>query len=221
MPGLRSRHAEFLAISDALKRCRGEEFEDHGHPAVMLDRATGPSTRVWGWWSGGSRPLPCLLWSGERGWCATVVEPDDIDGPGYDVPFWSHRIKQIDLALANALGPFRSLTMLELYTAADTTLALGPFGQVVKDALLWGIVQLRAARTHVDVHAVPATPPSKAAILGGGGFVDEELAVHALVPTLAKPRTFGLRNSFKDPGIAALVRALTEVRLSDRSSAGE
>jgi len=87
-----TRLTEFWVLSDALKQCRGRDFEGHRHPAVVVDRATGPSVRVWGWWTQDNPAIPCLLWCGQRGWSATLVEPDELDSPGYELAFWSHRI---------------------------------------------------------------------------------------------------------------------------------
>jgi len=169
---------------------------------------------MWGWWTAGEWPSPCMLWSGERGWSATVVEPDQVDGPGYELAHWSHRIKLLDLAIANAIGPYRSLSLLELNVAADTTLGLGAGGPAVREALLWGIVQLRAARAQRTAPARAAGSQTDLGLYGGHGTVDEELARYALVPTLAKPRTSLSRTEHKDPSVTALVQALAEVRLS-------
>lgn len=212
-----AREADFFSVSDALKRLRGEEFEAHAHPAVLVDRATDPGIRVWGWWTPGERPFPCMLWSGERGWSASAVEPDEMDAPGYELAHWSHRIKLLDLAIANAIGPYRTLSLLELNVAADTTLGLGPGGPVVRDALLWGIVQLRAARAaQRTAHARVSAKVADQALQGRHGTVDEELARYALVPTLAKPRTTSTQDEHKDPNVTALVQALTDVRLTGR-----
>lgn len=215
MATTKTAREEFLALSDALKRCRGQEFEEHSHPAALLERATSPSVRVWGWWTNSDRELPCLLWCSERGWFATVVEPDGIDEPGYELSFWSHRVKLLDLALANALGPHPTLGLLELHVAADSTLVLGPYGSAVREALLWGIFQLRAARQgsrQCNVTAGGDRPATSTA----AGMVDEELAQHALIPSLAKKRnsSTGVRPVQKDPAVDALIRALSEVRLT-------
>jgi hypothetical protein len=205
------RRAEFLMLSDALKQCRGQDFENHGHPGVVFDRATGPSIRVWGWWTQDEPAIPCLLWCGEHGWSATVVEPDELDGPGYELAFWSHRIKLLDLALANALGPYPSLRELELHVAADTALGLGSHGSRMTEALSWGIVQLRAARAQ-RLRDSSETRGRQPAAKTFGGMVDEELVRHALVPSLAKPKVLQIRKR-KDPAVEALVRALCTIRL--------
>lgn len=204
---------EYLSISDAMKRCRGEEFEQYDHPAVLLDRVTDDSVRVWGWWTKTDPALPCLLWSGPRGWSITVVEPDEIGAPGYELAHWSHRVKLLDLAFANALGPHRTLDLLELYVAADTTLALGPDGPGIREALIWGMVQLRAARAQTGGRIEGSV----------SGAVDDELAQHELSPTFAKPRpnTSTDRDRHKDPVMGALVRALSEFRLTGNLAALE
>ena len=180
--------AQYLTLSEGLKRLPGSEFEKHRHPAVVLDRATGPDVRVWGWWSGGDGKLPCLLWADALGWSATVVEPDAFDSEGYERVFWSHRIKLLDLALANAIGPCKKLAGLELRVAGDTSFGLDAAWAVPTGALLWGIVQLRAARAHrghiaggATVSLLPTTPDTH-------GVMDDELARHGLFPTLPKRR---------------------------------
>lgn len=180
--------AQYLTLSEGLKRLPGSEFEKHRHPAVVLDRATGPDVRVWGWWSGGDTELPCLLWTDDQGWSATVVEPDAFDSEGYERVFWSHRIKLLDLALANAIGPCKKLADLELRVAGDTSYGLDAAWADPHGALLWGIVQLRAARAHrghivggARVCMLPTTPDMH-------GVMDEELARYGLVPTLPKRR---------------------------------
>lgn len=200
---------EFFALSDALKRYRGYEFEQPSHPAVLLDRATGSTAQVWGWWAATpDRQVPCILWCTDRGWSTTAVEPDEIGAPGYELAHWSHRIKLLDLALANAYGPHSSLGKLELHVAADTALPLGQYGPVIREAMLWGIVQLRAAysrarrSTSKDIGAGPASD-----------HVDLELARHALVPTFPKKTPNAKkRKVHKDPSLDALVQALTEIR---------
>jgi hypothetical protein len=117
--------AEYLALSERLKELRGVDFETHGHPAVLLDRTTSARTRVWGWWADGANRDPCLLWASERGWSVTVVEAGALDSEGYERAFWSHRIHLLDLALANALGPFRTLEQLELGVAASDSFGFG------------------------------------------------------------------------------------------------
>jgi hypothetical protein len=207
-----TRLTEFLMLSDALKQCRGRDFESHHHPAVVFDRATGPSVRVWGWWTQDNPAIPCLLWCGERGWSATLVEPDELDGPGYELAFWSHRIKLLDLALANALGPHPTLGELELHVAADASLPLEQHGSRRREAMLWGIRQLRIARSQHHRRTPESPTPSDAET--HGGRVDEELGRHALIPTLAKPRVHENRKH-KDPAVDALVRALCNLRLGD------
>ena len=212
--------AEFLSLGDDLKRCRGQEYEDHDHPAVLMDRATNPSVRVWGWWADTEPRLPCILWSSERGWSATVVEPDGIDAPGYELAYWSHRVKLLDLALANALGPFRTLTSLELHVAGDTTPPiLDPHAFHLREALLWGIVQLRAARVQEPYPGVAEV--SLATVRGpvGAGRIDDELTKHALAPTIAKRRKSTRWDTHKDPAVGALVRALSRLRLVDHRTA--
>jgi len=208
-----TRQTEFLMLSDALKQCRGRDFESHHHPAVVFDRATGPLVRVWGWWTQDDPAIPCLLWCGERGWSATLVEPDELDGPGYELAFWSHRIKLLDLALASALGPHPTLGELELHVTADASLPLVQHGSKRNTAMLWGIRQLRLARSPHLRRAPESPAPSGAEI--HGGLIDEELRRHALIPTLAKPRVLDNRKH-KDPAVDALIRALCNMRLGDR-----
>lgn len=215
----RTRQAEFLRLSDALKQCRGTEFESHTHPGVVFDRATGASVRVWAWWSRGEPAIPCLLWCSEPGWSATVVEPDNLGSPGYELGFWSHRIKLLDLALANGLGPYPTLGELELQVSVDGVFGEGPDGSRLQDAMLWGIRQLRAARSQ-STSTAAGCPTLVAAGGQGGGVVDEELVRHGLVPSLAKPRVKDKRRH-KDPAMDALVRALCNVRLGDHTWADE
>lgn len=181
---LPASQAQYLALSAALSEFTGRAFEEHRHPAVLLDRATGASTRVWGWWAQTDPPLPCLLWSGEHGWSAAVVEPDDLDSEGYERDFWAHRIKLLDIALANALGPYPSLEDLELRVNAAASFGAGHHDDLVRRAMRWGILQLRAARARfgASLHDADRLGPA------GDGSVDEELARHALLPTLSKPR---------------------------------
>jgi hypothetical protein len=208
----RTRQTEFLMLSDALKECRGRDFENHNHPAVVFDRATGPSVRVWGWWTAGDPAIPCLLWCGERGWSATLVEPDELDGPGYELRFWSHRIKLLDVALANCLGPCATLGELERRVASDVSLARELDGSRMDASLLWGIRELRFARSQ-RLRATTGDP-GRLNKRSYSGVVDEELQRHGLVPTLAKPKVLDTRNH-KDPAVDALVRALCNVKLSD------
>ena len=211
MIAVTASQAQYLWFSDALKRLPGQAFENHRHPAVVLDRVSGASTRVWGWWTPstpGTPALPCLLWCGEHGWSATVVEPDMFDTAGYERVFWSHRIKLLDLALANAIGPCQSLEDLEMSAAAEASFGIGVPGSVVRAAMLWGIVQLRSARA---ANLGQVTEPR----LGGpaerpqAGVIDEELTRHALVPTLAKH--VGRRRHRKDRTVDALIRALINI----------
>jgi hypothetical protein len=173
-----------MALSDALKRLPGELFEAHGHPAVLLDRATSPAVRFWGWWANSDRQLPCLLWCSERGWFATVVRPDEIGAPGYELCLWSHRIKLLDLALANALGPRPSLGVLEL------NLLLGACRTPTTEAMLWGIVQLRAAHQRAGRTSMRRHEGTSRAL---AGKFDDELARHGLLPTSFKKGIPGRR----------------------------
>jgi hypothetical protein len=179
--------AQYLSLSNRLKRLAGEDFEIHRHPAVILDRASGPTVRVWGWWSA-EHELPCLLWCGDLGWSTTVVMPDAFDSEGYERVFWSHRIKLLDLALANAIGPGRTLEELELRVASDPGHGLDASWSSLKGSLLWGILQLRAARAqrsrlvHGGAVVTPTTGPEPY------GATDEELLRHGLLPTLPKSR---------------------------------
>lgn len=182
---LSASQAQYLALSAALSEFTGRAFEAHRHPAVLLDRATGPSTRVWGWWAETDPPLPCLLWSGEHGWSATVVEPDDLDSEGYERDFWAHRIKLLDIALANALGPYPTLEDLELRVNGAASFGIGNRDDATRHAMRWGVLQLRAARARFGT---PLANPDQCTV-AGSGTVDEELARHALLPTLPKPRS--------------------------------
>jgi hypothetical protein len=203
---------QYLNLTESLKRLPGTDFERHRHPAVLLDRATGPDFRVWGWWSGVDRELPCLLWAGELGWSATVVEPDGFDSEGYERVFWAHRVKLLDLALANAVGPCRTLEDLELRVASHTSDTAGISWSVPRRALLWGILQLRAARAHrasiVGTGGGRRRPLS--AVSGAAGSVDEELVRYGLVPSLAKSRMPSL-DAFE---VAVGLRPLREAVLS-------
>jgi hypothetical protein len=178
-------HAQYLLFSEALKDLPGRQFEQHRHPAVVLDRTTGPATRVWGWWTQGWPARPCLLWSSGRGWGTTVVEPDLFGAEGYERAFWSHRIKLLDLALARALGPFATLEDLEVHVAL-TGFGLGSDGAQHQAAVLWGIRHLRAAKASNPRGT--ARPSGRPAGAGDEGAVDDDLARHALIPTLAKSR---------------------------------
>jgi hypothetical protein len=209
-PGL----AQYLLLSEQHKQLPGSSFENHHHPAVVLDLATGPTVRVWGWWTDetdGHPALPCLLWAGELGWSATVVEPDVFDSQGYERAFWSHRIKLLDLALANALCPCRTLEQLELHLA-DESLGADSWAPGLRGALVWGVLQLGAARALHEGGAAPATGPWRADEVRG--TVDEELVAHGLGPMSAKA---GLAGAVSGPlGLAALMEAVAEVPRSRR-----
>jgi hypothetical protein len=213
------KQAEYLLLSEKLKRLPGFEFEKYYHPAVVLDRAFGPDFRVWGWWTGSDHALPCLLWVGELGWSATVVEPDMLDGQGYDCAFWSHRIKLIDLALANALGPCKTLKDLELRVAGDVSHGLDASWTGLKEGLLWGIIQLRVARAQrgriMSSGARWSPMPAGAAMREA---MDQELAQHLLLPTMPKSR-FGSRTA-GPVARGAVIRPLTPTVLSPSSTPG-
>jgi hypothetical protein len=204
--------AEYLALSERLKLLRGMDFEQHGHPAVVLDRATSPSTLVWGWWADVRPAIPCILWASERGWSVTVVEAGALDSEGYERAFWSHRITLLDLALANAIGPFPTLEQLELNVAADGSFGLGPWACELREAVLWGIGQLQAvqASRHRGRGTEPYPGPT-----GGPCSVDQELSLHGLAPTNVKSRRSV--ESAQEAGLEALLRAVrrTDTRLSD------
>ena len=209
MTTLTAGQAQYLLLSEQLKQLAGSRFETLHHPAVVLDLATGSSTRVWGWWtdeSDGHPALPCLLWAGELGWSATVVEPDVFDSEGYERAFWSHRIKLLDLALANALGPYPTLEQLELHVA-DESLGADSWHVELRGALLWGILEQVAAGARDDRIAVSAIRPWSGNDLRG--TVDEELVVHGLAPMSAKARLDDAEPG--RPGLAALMRAVAEV----------
>jgi hypothetical protein len=198
---------EYLALSDSLKQLPGVQFETHGHPAVILDRATPSSTLVWGWWAEAAPPVPCLLWASPRGWSATVVEPGAFDSEGYERAFWSHRITLLDLALANAIGPFPTLDRLERTIAVDDSFGAGAWAVQLTSAVLWGVRQLREARSGSRGRASSErrpTPPATAARC----VVDAELALHALVPTLAKAP-----GSPETAGVEALLGAVRKAAL--------
>jgi hypothetical protein len=203
---------EYLFLGDRLKQLRGSDFETNDHPAAVLDRATGPGVRVWGWWADAESPIPCLLWASERGWSATVVEPCALDSEGYERPFWAHRVNLLDLALANAIGPVPTLEQLELNVAADDSFGFGVLAQRLRSAVLWGILQQRAARMRgVRFGAGPACPEGTAIT---GCSVDEELTRLALVPTLVK-RRWSIE-PVPDTGVQALFRAVR--RWQERST---
>lgn len=166
--------AEYLALSNSLKRLPGTDFEDHDHPAVVLDRATGPTTRVWGWWADNQPPLPCLLWVSERGWSATVVEPDALDSEGYERAFWSHRVNLLDIALACALGPYPTLDELEEQIAIEGAFGFGERGDRLQAAVHWGIVQLRAAQS---ARGACPTAPGVCPLEGGQDSVAVDLGL--------------------------------------------
>lgn len=196
---------QYLVLSESLKRLPGTHFERHRHPAVLLDRATGPDLRVWGWWSGGDRELPCLLWAGDLGWSATVVEPDGFDSEGYERVFWAHRVKLLDLALANAVGPCRTLEDLELRVASHASNGAGTSWSEPRRALMWGILQLRAARAHrASIVGAGARARPLRAVPGAAGSVDEELLRQGLVPSLAKSRMPSLAAFEHAAGIGTL-----------------
>jgi len=209
---LDERRTQYLSLSDALKRLPGEAFEDHDHPAVLLDRVAGPSVRVWGWWTPGTVQRPCLLWCGDAGWSATVVEPVMFDPSGYELRFWTHRIQLLDVALANALGPYPTLEDLEVHVAAESSFGIGPESPRLRRAVLWGIFELRAARARARGHVRDAVPLRD--FDTHGGRVDAELAKHALSPSVPKPRLTG-RRKHKDPAVGAVVRALRNLRSQD------
>jgi hypothetical protein len=206
--------AQYLLLSGALMRLPGRTFEVHGHPAVVLDIATGPRTRVWGWWAPetAERPaVPCLLWAGELGWSATAVEPDMFDSEGWERAFWSHRIKLLDLALAGALGPFPTLEDLQLQVTAEADAGPGYRAEEVTGALLWGILRLRAARARQSEVAVGARPRLLPPFVVAQGMVDEELSGHDLGPDVVKTRVEG-----GDRGLAALLQAVNDVPAEPR-----
>ena len=194
--------AEYVALSDRLKHLRGVDFETHDHPAVVLDRATSPATRVWGWWADAEPRLPCLMWASERGWSITVVEPGALDSEGYERALWSHRIHLLDLALANAMGPFTTLEELEVAVSTESSFGLGSWGTDVRSAVLWGVAQLRTARAPRR----RSEPNRPAAVRPAHASVDEELARCGLVPTLAKGR--GTVDPVQEAGLEALLRAV-------------
>jgi len=200
------RQAQYLLLSDLLMLVPGSEFERHPHPATVLDLATGPRTSVWGWWSeplDAAAAVPCLLWAGDLGWSATTVEPDVFDTQGYECSVWSHRIKLLDLAVANATGPFRTLDELRRRVSDDIDPALGDRSAALAGALLWGISQQQAARSRLgDVAGVPAIP---AAALRGA--VDDTLDRQHLGPERVK-----VRLECPGTGLQGLVRAIDQVR---------
>ena len=209
MTTLTPGQSQYLLLSERLKQLPGSKFETHHHPAVIVDLATGPSTRVWGWWTDeteGQPALPCLLWAGELGWSATVVEPDVFDSEGYERSFWSHRIKLLDLAIANALGPCPTLEQLELHVAADESFGPSARAGQLRGALLWGILELEAARARSD-HTGALSGPRPTGDLRG--TVDEELVAHMLSPAFAKAGNDDVEPGHR--GLAALMHAVSEV----------
>jgi hypothetical protein len=200
------RKAQYLLLSGLLMLVPGAAFERHPHPATVLDLATGPRTSVWGWWSEpleGGAPVPCLLWAGELGWSATTVEPDVFDTEGYECSFWSHRIKLLDLAVANATGPLPTLDELRQRVSADVDPDLGERSAAMAGALLWGILQQQAARTRLgDVVGDRSVPPTMIR-----GAVDDTLDRGHLGPDRVK-----VRLEQTDAGLAGLLRAVNQVR---------
>jgi hypothetical protein len=174
----------FLLFSELLEDIPGREYEQHRHPAVILDRAMGPGTQVWGWWTRGRPARPCLLWCGERGWGAAVVDPQLLGLGPYEHASWPHRIRMLDRALATALGPYPTLDELERHIPS-AGLDHGRDDCDISAAVSWGVRTLRAARmTNRRVgRRLPREFPLGAEI---HGELDEELARHALIPTLAK-----------------------------------
>jgi len=213
-PAVSAGPSEYLALSDCLKQLPGADFETHGHPAVVLDRATPDSTRVWGWWAQAEPPVPCMLWASDRGWSATVVEPGAFDSEGYERAFWSHRINLLDLALANAIGPFPTLDRLELNVAVDSSFGAGAWAVQLTSSVLWGVHQLRDAHAGGRASAAGASRPGMP-ITAARCAVDPELALHALVPTLAKPP-----GSVDMAGVEALLNAVRRAALRSVHSTG-
>jgi hypothetical protein len=185
--------AEYLSLSDCLKRLPGSEFETHDHPAVVLDRATGPSTQVWGWWADDESTLPCLVWRSARGWSAAVVEPDELDSEGYERPSWTHRVKLLDLALATAIGPCATIAELESQVAADGSFGFGENAEDVQMAVLSGLVRLRA--THAGHGSVEP--------------VELEDARRGLVPTRGRTGIFARRRRQVSRGRRRAIMAQT------------
>lgn len=200
------RQTQYLLLSGLLMMLPGVAFERHPHPAMVLDLATGPRTSVWGWWSepiDGEPPVPCLLWAGDLGWSATTVEPDIFDTDGYERSFWSHRIKLLDLAIANATGPFPTLEELGRRVSEDLDLDLGDRAAALAGALLWGIVQQQAARARLgDVAGELTVPPVVIR-----GTVDDALDREHLGPDRVK-----VRLERTDAGLDGLLRAVHQVR---------
>jgi hypothetical protein len=139
----------------------------------------------------------------ELGWGATTVEPDVFDAEGYECPSWSHRIKLLDLAVANATGPFPTLEALRRRVNDDIDPHLGDRAVALGGALLWGILQQQAARTRLgDVTGDPGIPT--AAVRGA---VDDALDRAQLGPDRVK-----IRLERPDAGLAGLLRAVDQVR---------
>ena len=175
---------QHLLFSEALKDIPGCQYEQHRHPAVILDRATGSETQVRGWWTRGRPARPCLLWSAARGWGATAVAPEVVGADGYERVFWSHRVKLLDLALARAMGPYPTLQELELQVPS-AGFGPGQDGGELLEGLLWGVRLLRGAH-RMDRGADSRPWRTVRRDAGIEGEVDEELARHALIPTLGK-----------------------------------
>lgn len=201
---------EYVAVSERLKHLRGADFETHGHPAVILDRATSPATQVWGWWAESEPRLPCLLWAGERGWSITVVEPGALDSEGYERAFWAHRIHLLDLALANAMGPFHTLDELELAVSTESSFGLGCWGVEIRSAVRWGVRQLKTARARGRRTGMGPDPAGAAA---AHASVDQELTRCGLVPTL--PKNGCAVESAQEAGLEALLRAVARAGQRD------
>jgi hypothetical protein len=184
-------HTQYLLFSEVLKDIPGRQYEQHRHPAVIFDRVTGPGTQVWGWWTRGTPARPCLLWSGGRGWGATVVEPEVDGADGFERASWSRRIRMLDRALEYACGPYPSLEELEVQVPS-AGLDLGRGGGELAGGLLWGVRRLRAAHL-TDRSTDSSTKHGFLLEAWIDGTVDEELARHALIPTLAKARLHSRR----------------------------
>jgi hypothetical protein len=204
------RRTEYLVLSGLLTVVPAGTCARHRHPAHVLDLATGPRTSVWGWWAepvGGESPVPCLLWAGELGWSAAAVEADTLDGRGYATSSWSQRATLLDLALANATGPFRTVDQLCQRVSDDVHPDLGDRSAAVAGALLWGILQQQAARTRLGHVATGSRVPRVAV----RGVVDDALDRGHLSPDRVK-----VRLERPDVGLDGLLRAVEEVRAGAR-----
>lgn len=137
---------------------------------------------MWGWWAKGRPDFPCLLWCSERGWSAAVVEPECASADGYELSEWRRRIDLLERALQGAPGPHPSLGMLELQ------LVLSPNEHGAREALLWGIVHLRAAQQRAIRGAPPKREEDGRSV---GTWVDGELTRLGLTPTMFKARSAG------------------------------